>query len=113
MTGLNGEVALVTGGGSGIGRASAVALARAGARVVVSGRRLEALDQAVAAIRAAGGEGFAVRADVTKGPEVERLIARTVEQFGRLVNGGHRQQRRPVGVQRCRPTRALAIGPHL
>ena len=100
MSGLNGKVALVTGGGSGIGQASAVALARAGARVVVSGRRLEALDQAVAAIRAAGGEGFAVRADVTKGPEVERLIARTVEKFGRLDiafnNAGTEGQPRPL-----------------
>ena len=87
MSGLQGKVALVTGGGSGIGRASAVALARAGANVVVSGRRLPALEQTVKAIRAAGGEALAVQADVTKAAEVEALIEKTRLSYGRLDIG--------------------------
>lgn len=100
MSGLQGKVALVTGGGSGIGRASAVTLARAGAKVVVSGRRLPALEQTLKAIRAAGGEGLAVQADVTKAAEVEALIEKTRASFGRLDiafnNAGTEGAPRPI-----------------
>lgn len=81
---LSGKVALVTGGGSGIGRASAQALAREGARVVVAGRRKDALDETARLIRDSGGEALAVTADVTSEEDVRQLIAVTVKTFGGL-----------------------------
>lgn len=81
---LTGKVALVTGGGSGIGRAAAQALAREGAKVVVSGRRKTALDETTRLIRDAGGEAIPVVADVTSEQEVRQLIAVTVQTYGGL-----------------------------
>ena len=77
------KVAIVTGGGSGIGRASALALAAAGWSVVVTGRRLDALEETVALAKP-GETVAAVAADITKPDEVARLFAAVVEQFGRL-----------------------------
>jgi NAD(P)-dependent dehydrogenase (short-subunit alcohol dehydrogenase family) len=74
-------VALVTGGGSGIGRASAVALAEAGFTVVVSGRRREALEKAAAE---AGNGALAVEADVRDPASVEGLFAEVEDRYGRL-----------------------------
>jgi 3-oxoacyl-[acyl-carrier protein] reductase len=80
---LNGKVALVTGGSSGIGRATAEALGNQGARVVVNFHRNEAgAEAARAAITANGGSSIAVQADVTQAREVESLIERTVSEFG-------------------------------
>lgn len=84
MADLKGKVALVTGGGSGIGRASALALAQAGARVVVSGRRKEAVEETARQITTAGGEAHFIVADVTRADEVERLVQETERRFGRL-----------------------------
>ncbi len=81
---LTGKVALVTGGGSGIGRAAAQALAREGAKVVVSGRRKEALEETARLIKAAGGDATTVVADVTSEQEVQQLIAVTVQTYGGL-----------------------------
>lgn len=81
---FEGQVALVTGGSSGIGRAAALAFAAQGARVVVASRRAEQSEETVALIRAGGGEAFFVRTDVTQAAEVEALVARTVERHGRL-----------------------------
>jgi NAD(P)-dependent dehydrogenase (short-subunit alcohol dehydrogenase family) len=78
------KVALVTGGTSGIGRETSVLFAKAGARVVVAGRRETEGEETVALIRAAGGEGVYVKADVTKNAEVEMLVQKAVEKFGRL-----------------------------
>ena len=81
---FEGQVAWVTGGGSGIGRALALELARQGARVAVSGRRVERLAEVVAEIEALGRPALAVPCDVTDEAEVERAVAGVVERFGRL-----------------------------
>lgn len=80
---LNGKVALVTGASSGIGRATAVALAASGARVAINFLRNEAgAESARAEIVAAGGSAIVVQADVTRASEVEALVERTVTELG-------------------------------
>jgi len=81
---LEGKVALVTGAAAGIGRASALAFAAAGARVVVADIDADGGEATVQVIAAAGGEALFVRVDVTKAADVNALVTRTVEQFGRL-----------------------------
>jgi NAD(P)-dependent dehydrogenase (short-subunit alcohol dehydrogenase family) len=81
---LQGRVALVTGGASGIGRASACRLAARGARVVVADRDREEGEAAVAGIRDAGGEAHFVRADVSDAAAVDLLVATSVQLWGRL-----------------------------
>jgi NAD(P)-dependent dehydrogenase (short-subunit alcohol dehydrogenase family) len=85
MAGLvGGKAALVTGAASGIGRATALALAREGARVVVADVDVGEGEKTVAAILEKGGEARFLRTDVTREPEVEALVAGTVEHWGRL-----------------------------
>ncbi len=81
---LHNRVALVTGGGSGIGRAAALALSRDGAKVVVAGRREAELLQTVALIHEQGGDALAVPADVSDSAQVQHMIAETLAHFGRL-----------------------------
>jgi len=83
-TELEGKVGLVTGGTSGIGRDTAVLFAKAGAKVVVAGRRELEGNETIELVRAAGGEGLFVKADVSKDSEVVTLIQKAVEKFGRL-----------------------------
>lgn len=78
------KVALVTGGGTGIGRAIAVLFAQEGAQVVVAGRTEATGIATVNDIRRAGGTALFVRADVSHAADVERLVETTVNQFGRL-----------------------------
>ena len=89
---LSGRVALVTGGGSGIGRASALAFARAGASVVVSDVAAEAGEATARAVLDAGGVAIFQRTDVSDAEQVSALIDRTIQEFGRLDcahnNGG-------------------------
>ncbi|WP_217553175.1 SDR family NAD(P)-dependent oxidoreductase [Streptomyces sp. GbtcB6] len=78
------KVALVTGAGSGMGRATAVLLARRGAAVTLVGRRENRLAEVVAVITAAGGKALAVPGDVSRPEEIEHAVTRTVEHFGAL-----------------------------
>jgi NAD(P)-dependent dehydrogenase (short-subunit alcohol dehydrogenase family) len=90
--GLEGRVALVTGAGSGIGRASARAFAREGARVVVSDVDVAGGEETVQLIQELGGESTFVPADVANGEHVAQLVAATLDRYGRLDcahnNGG-------------------------
>ncbi|MFB6196457.1 MAG: SDR family oxidoreductase [Haloplanus sp.] len=83
--GLDGDTALVSASSSGLGKASATALAKAGANVVVNGRDPDRLDAAVADVReVATGDVVGVRGDITDAAAVMRLVDRTVEEFGGL-----------------------------
>ncbi|HJY82891.1 MAG TPA: SDR family oxidoreductase [Candidatus Binatia bacterium] len=81
---LSGQVAIVTGAGSGIGRATALALARSGVRVVLAARTQQNLEVVFHDITAGGGIALVVPTDVGEEAQVERLVARTQEHFGRL-----------------------------
>ncbi len=81
---LAGRNALVTGAGTGIGRAVAIAHAAEGARVALLGRRPEPLEETAAVISAAGGESLVIPTDVSKEPQVEAAVARIEETWGPL-----------------------------
>jgi NAD(P)-dependent dehydrogenase (short-subunit alcohol dehydrogenase family) len=81
---LDGDVAVVTGAGSGIGEGTAHVLSNAGARIVCAGRREAEIERVAAAIRDAGGEAIAVRTDVTVDADVEHLMQSAIDQWGRL-----------------------------
>lgn len=90
---LQGKVAVVTGGGSGLGAATAKVLARNGATVVISGRRLDALEAQAAHIRAANGVAVPVQSDVSKPEQVRALVEGAIETYGGidiLVNNAGR-----------------------
>ncbi len=81
---LDGQVAVITGAGRGIGRAIALAYAREGARLSLAARSQPELDEIVAAVSELGGEAIAVRTDVTSQIATERLTHRTVERYGQI-----------------------------
>ena len=83
-TELHGKVGIVTGGTSGIGRDAAILFAKAGAKVVVAGRREVEGKETIDQVRAAGGDGLFVKADVSQAAEVQAMVRKTVEKFGRL-----------------------------
>lgn len=84
QTSFKDRVALVTGGGGGIGRATVLAFARAGARVVVADIAADAGQETVALVQAAGGVASFIRTDVTQADQVQAMVAHTLAAYGRL-----------------------------
>jgi len=84
MSEFTGKVALITGGNSGIGRATAIEFAQHGAKVVITGRREKEGHEVIAEIKALGGEAIFAKTDVSKESDVKAMIERTLETFGRL-----------------------------
>lgn len=101
---LKGKIAIVTGSGSGIGRAIALRFGAEGAAVIVNGRRLGPIAEVADAVRKAGGRAQALAADVTSSEDCESLVQGTLEAFGRVDvlvnNAGGIVARAPVGETR-------------
>ena len=105
---LEGKNAIVTGASSGLGVTFAKVLAEAGARVVVSARRVEKLNQVIAEIEAAGGQGFPIECDVTDPAQVEAMVAQAWNDCGRIdilvsnagtaVDGGSMPEKLPNDI---------------
>jgi len=81
---LAGKVAIVTGGGTGLGKSMALLMAEEGADVVVASRRLEAIEPAVEEIAALGSRGLAIQTDVTDSKQVNEMVERTISEMGGL-----------------------------
>jgi NAD(P)-dependent dehydrogenase (short-subunit alcohol dehydrogenase family) len=118
MEPLRDKVAIVTGGGSGIGRGVALALANEGVKVVVCGRRKHRLDETAEAIWQAGGGAKAVQTDVSLEEDVQRLVRETLEAYGRidiLINnagvsvGGSAQETEPATWDRVMDTNLRGV----
>jgi len=84
VTRLAGKVAVITGAGTGIGQAIAIAFAREGARVAVAGRRKEKLEETMALLKHGGNQALAIGCDVTKAADTERLVKATEDCFGKV-----------------------------
>ena len=81
---LESKVALITGGTTGIGRDTAVVFAKEGAKVVFTGRREAEGNETLGLVRAAGGEGLFLKSDVSKASDVQSIVQKTIEKYGRL-----------------------------
>jgi NAD(P)-dependent dehydrogenase (short-subunit alcohol dehydrogenase family) len=97
---FRGKVAFVTGGGTGIGRATALAFARNGASVVIAGLTPEHVEETARLIEQEGGQALAIICDVTRNDDIKEAVDRTVEAFGRLDfafnNAGIEQPAKPI-----------------
>jgi NAD(P)-dependent dehydrogenase (short-subunit alcohol dehydrogenase family) len=82
--GLTDKVAIVTGGSAGIGRATALALVKEGAKVAIAARNEQRLQQTLAELQAAGGEGITIVADLTKIEDVQNVVTQTIARLGRI-----------------------------
>jgi len=100
MADLKGKVGIVTGGGSGIGKATALAMARAGAALVIANRDAAQGEEVAALIRQAGGRAVFQKTDVSKHADVKTLVERAVSEFGRLDlafnNAGMAGEKMPI-----------------
>lgn len=100
MPEFSGKVAVITGAGRGIGRATALAFAQRGASIVAANRRVADGEKLVAEISAAGGKAHFVATDITQPDQIKRLIDEAVSRFGRLDilfnNAGYQEPRTPV-----------------
>lgn len=81
---MEGSVALVTGGGTGMGRATAIEMARCGARIALFARRAEPIEDCAAFIRSEGGEAFAVTGDTREPEQIDAAMSKIKEHYGRL-----------------------------
>src|SRR5579871_4388029 len=84
VTRLAGKVAIITGGGTGIGLAIATSFAKEGAGIVITGRRPEKLTEALAAIRKCGCHALSVTADVSRAADVQRTVEEAEKSFGKI-----------------------------
>jgi len=103
MSSFQSKVALITGGSSGIGRATALAFAREGAKVIVASRRENESWETVRLVREAGSEGLFVKTDVSKEADVKEMVEKTIKAYGRLDfafnNAGIEQLPTPLAEQ--------------
>ena len=119
---LEGKIALVTGGGSGIGQATSLTFAREGAKVVVADVNADGGEETVTQIKVAGGDAFFVHADVSRASDVEAMVKTAVQTFGRLdcafnnagIAGGGTDDLRALSGerQRCSVAYARATARH-
>lgn len=84
MKKLSGKVAIVTGGASGIGKAIAMTLSREGASIIIADINLDEAEKTVKEIKKSGLEAIAIKTDVSKSEDAKKMVARTIEQFGRI-----------------------------
>lgn len=84
MNRLEGKVAIITGGNSGIGEKTAELFAKEGAKVVISARRLKQLDEVAEKIRACGGEVMSVTCDISDSKQCAELVSKTIEKYGKV-----------------------------